>query len=77
MDYSNPEKIKTVLEILGVNTEEMGTERNLKHSSTVNQTVPSIDEAKLVVMEILEERISVAIEVSTMIHQSTDTVHQD
>lgn len=68
-----------MLEILGVNTKQhhgTETESPSKESScTVNQTVSTNDEATSVVMEILEERISVAIEVSTLIHQTAETEH--
>lgn len=79
LSYSDPNKIEIVLEILGVNTKEHDgtvTESPSKEPScTVNQTVSTNDEATSVVMEILEERISVAIEVSTLIHQTAETEH--
>lgn len=82
MEYSNPDKIKTVLEILGIDTkccEAGATEAEIDSENicTVNQTVPSHDEAKKVVMEILEERIKVALEVCTMTRQSSETEQQD
>ena len=76
MDYSDPDKIKTVLEILGINTKpRKGTET--EPGCTVNQTISTNDEATLVALEILEERISVAIEVSSLIHQTAETEHSD
>ena len=82
MEYSNPDKIKTVLEILGIDTkccEAGATEAEIdpENICAVNQTVPSHDEAKMVVMEILEERIKVALEVCTMTQQSSKTEQQD
>lgn len=82
LEYSNPDKIKTVLEILGIDTkccEAGATEAEIDSENicTVNQTMPSHDEAKKVVMEILEERIKVALEVCTMTHQSSETEQQD
>ena len=70
MDYSDPDKIKTVLEILGKNTET-------EPSCTANQTISTNDDATSVALEILEERISVAIEVSSLIHQTAETEHSD
>lgn len=74
LDYSNADKLRTVLEILGISTrshERIETERMSQESScTVNKTISTNDEATTVVLEILEERIDVAIEVSTLIHQT-------
>lgn len=76
MDYSDPDKIKTVLEILGINTKpRKGAET--EPSCTVNQTISTNDEATLVALEILEERIDVAIEVSSLIHQTATAEQSD
>lgn len=104
MDYSDPSKIKTILEILGVNARSCeaseGRGASQENSCTVNQTISGVNtkprearegqgacsvnqtmsndsEATVVAREILEERIRVAIEVCTLIHDTAETLDSE
>ena len=80
VDYSDPDKMQVILEILGMTTKPHKASPSNCHSDVATNNMeancsasdPGHNEALLVVREILEERIDVAVEVSWIVHETND-----